>query len=393
MTRRSPLFSVVIPTRNRANLLRYALQSALHQKFDDYEIVVSDNCSSDNTEQVVRHLATEKVTYVRTPRSFDMADSWEFALSQTRGEYVTYLCDDDAIHPALLEKVAKTIEREKVDIVAWPFGGTYHHRSWPDERERNLLCFVKPPRQTRIIESLSVLDELANCRFTPRLPRFLNSCARRTLIAEIVERVGRVFWPPCPDYTSGVVQLAFRGRLAYLDDLLLLWGVGAESIGASASTQGEAAKAFVEELRNNNVPILEHVPVKILSPMNYGLDSFLFIYKKVAEMLPELEFNWCAYYRLIRNDILGRNAADPNGNKEIDEFWRALNQEDLSLRCRVRADIVYRDIRKRINLGRFRKIIGGGPPPLWTARGEEYGFSDIFECSQALDAISGVAER
>ena len=38
-----PFFSVVIPTRNRASLLRYALQTALDQDFDDYEIVVSDN--------------------------------------------------------------------------------------------------------------------------------------------------------------------------------------------------------------------------------------------------------------------------------------------------------------------------------------------------------------
>jgi glycosyltransferase involved in cell wall biosynthesis len=59
---RSQLFSVVIPTRNRANLLPHALQSVLHQKFDDYEIVVSDNCSSDNTEQVVRHLVTGRVS-------------------------------------------------------------------------------------------------------------------------------------------------------------------------------------------------------------------------------------------------------------------------------------------------------------------------------------------
>jgi glycosyltransferase involved in cell wall biosynthesis len=390
---RSPLFSVVIPTRNRANLLPYALQSALHQEFDDYEIVVSDNCSSDNTEQVVRHLATGKVRYVRTPRSFDMADSWEFALRQTRGEYVTYLCDDDAIHPALLAKAARVIEQEEVDIVAWPFGGIYYHGNWHDEHERNVLRFAKPPRQTRIIESQSVLDELSNCRFTHKLPRFLNSCASRTLIAEISGKVGRVFWPSCPDYTSGVAQLAFRGRLAYLDDLLLLWGVAKESIGASACNQGEAAKAFVEELSNNNVPILEHVPVKILSPMNYGLDSFLFIYKKLAEKLPELQFDWSAYYRVIGSDVFGRKSSDRNGNKEIDKFWRALSQEHWSRRCRVCADLVYRDLRKRVNLGRFRKVIAGGPPPLGTARGEEYGFRDIFECSQALDAISGVAQR
>jgi glycosyltransferase involved in cell wall biosynthesis len=394
MSNHSPLFSIVIPTRNRANLLQHALRSALHQEFDDYEIIVSDNYSSDNTEQVVRHLATGRVTYVRTTRPFHMADSWEFALSQARGEYVTYLCDDDAIHPALLARAAKTIREEKVDIVVWPFGGVYYHASWHDQRERNVLRFVNPQRRTLIVDSRSVLDELSNCRFTHRLPRFLNSCASRSLIAEIGEKVGRVFWPSCPDYTSGVAQLAFRGHFAYLDDLLLLWGVGKESIGASASTQGEAAQTFVEELRNKNAPILENVPLKILSPMNYGLDSFLFMYKKMAYRLPELQFNWHAYYRLLGNEILGRNTPDPNGNGEIDQFWAALDRERLSLRCRVRAGIFYQNLRRRIPLGSFRELIGVVRPVLGTtARGEEYGFSDIFECSQALDAISGTAQR
>jgi hypothetical protein len=117
------------------------------------------------------------------------------------------------------------------------------------------------------------------------------------------------------------------------------------------------------------------------------------MYEKLAGVLPELQFDWVAYYRIIRNDILAQNISDRNGNKEIDKFWRALGQERWSLRCRVCADLVYRDLRKRVNLARFRKVITGGPPPLWTTRGEEYGFRDIFECSQALDAISGVAQR
>lgn len=52
-----PFFSVVMPTRNRGHLLRYGLQSALEQTFSYYEIVVSDNCSSDMTAEVVAELA------------------------------------------------------------------------------------------------------------------------------------------------------------------------------------------------------------------------------------------------------------------------------------------------------------------------------------------------
>jgi len=52
-----PKFSIVIPTRNRAYTLYYTLKTCLNQyDFDDYEIVVSDNCSEDNTAEMIKEL-------------------------------------------------------------------------------------------------------------------------------------------------------------------------------------------------------------------------------------------------------------------------------------------------------------------------------------------------
>ena len=61
----TPRFSVVIPTRQRANTLRHTLQTCLASDFDDYEIVVCDNCSSPETRQVVEEAASRRVVYVR----------------------------------------------------------------------------------------------------------------------------------------------------------------------------------------------------------------------------------------------------------------------------------------------------------------------------------------
>src|SRR5262245_3789097 len=102
MSAKRPFFSIVIPTRSRAHLLSHALQSALDQTFDDYEVVVSDNCSKDNTFQMVEALGNSRVRYVRPDRSLSMPDHWEFALDHAQGEYITYLCDDDAFSPTLL---------------------------------------------------------------------------------------------------------------------------------------------------------------------------------------------------------------------------------------------------------------------------------------------------
>src|SRR4051794_40758319 len=88
-----PLFSIVMPTRNRAHLLQESLQTALNQDFDDYEIVVVNNNCDDNTDEVVERLSNEKVKYFKTEKTLAMPDNWEFAWSKAQGVYVIYLCD------------------------------------------------------------------------------------------------------------------------------------------------------------------------------------------------------------------------------------------------------------------------------------------------------------
>src|SRR4051812_3222592 len=95
----SPRFSIIIPTRERAATLRYALRTCLDQTFDDYEVIVSDNFSSPATKAVVDEAAAPRVRYFRTDRPLAMSDSWEFAVSHARGEYVLVIGDDDGLLP------------------------------------------------------------------------------------------------------------------------------------------------------------------------------------------------------------------------------------------------------------------------------------------------------
>ena len=102
----SPLFSVVIPTYNRCDLVEGAVRSVLRQTCDDLEVVVSDNCSDDDTEAVVRGFQDTRVRYVRTAAHTPIADSWESARSQARGALIMMLSDDDALVPGALARFA-----------------------------------------------------------------------------------------------------------------------------------------------------------------------------------------------------------------------------------------------------------------------------------------------
>ena len=119
-----PIFSIVIPTRDRPNLLRDAIQSALNQDFDDYEIIVSDNSTNSKTEKVVSEFQSKKLKYFRTPKPLDMPKSWDFALSKANGKFITFLADDDLLPKRFLEFYLKVVNlKESKSIKVFSHGG------------------------------------------------------------------------------------------------------------------------------------------------------------------------------------------------------------------------------------------------------------------------------
>jgi glycosyltransferase involved in cell wall biosynthesis len=112
-----PLFSIVIPTYNRSELLQGTVRSVLGQSFRDFEVVVSDNCSEDDTRDVVNGFQDPRVRYVRTPHHTAIGDSWEFARGQARGSLVMMLSDDDALVRDALARFAEQHHGRQADFL------------------------------------------------------------------------------------------------------------------------------------------------------------------------------------------------------------------------------------------------------------------------------------
>jgi len=64
-TNKTPFFSVCIPTYNRANFLPQAIESVLAQDFTDFELIICDNASTDNTQEVVEKYQDKRIRYCR----------------------------------------------------------------------------------------------------------------------------------------------------------------------------------------------------------------------------------------------------------------------------------------------------------------------------------------
>jgi glycosyltransferase involved in cell wall biosynthesis len=99
-----PLVTIAIPTYNRADgYLRIALESALSQTYPQVEVLVSDNCSSDGTPDLLRSIEDPRLVYHRHEQNIGAANNFNFCLEQARGRYFLLLSDDDMIDEDFVE--------------------------------------------------------------------------------------------------------------------------------------------------------------------------------------------------------------------------------------------------------------------------------------------------
>lgn len=103
-----PFFSIIIPTYNRAAFIEATLQSVLRQSYTHYEIIVVDNCSTDNTEEVLRpYIADGKINFIKHEQNFERARSRNTGMSAARGDFVTFLDSDDFMYSQNLADAAE----------------------------------------------------------------------------------------------------------------------------------------------------------------------------------------------------------------------------------------------------------------------------------------------
>jgi len=102
-----PVFSVVIPTYNRAGFILRTLESVWRQTYPHFEIIVVDNCSTDNTATLLEpHIDAQRIRFIKHDRNLERARSRNTGMSAATGDFVTLLDSDDLMYPTNLEDAA-----------------------------------------------------------------------------------------------------------------------------------------------------------------------------------------------------------------------------------------------------------------------------------------------
>lgn len=224
-----PRYSIVVPTRQRHETLRACLRTLVEQPSDDYEIVVADNASSPETREVCQSFHSPKLRHVRCDEPLSMNDNWERALDATRGEWVTFLGDDDGLMPYALAEFDVLTAIRGVRAVRWQ----YAVYTWP--------CMAVTAEANRLQVARSVSTRFVGWREALMLmlrhggspaPMIYYGLIHRSLI-DRARQSGRVFDGLSPDYHSGVLFARLAGRFLSTDVPLSLAGLSGRSNGVA----------------------------------------------------------------------------------------------------------------------------------------------------------------
>ncbi|HVR89987.1 MAG TPA: glycosyltransferase family A protein [Novosphingobium sp.] len=284
------MFSVVIPTRNRSDLLNFALASVVAQNCNELEIIVSDNSTVAAEIEAGRALGERfahdaRIRFVRPPVPLGMPDHWEFATSHATGDYLLILTDRFVMRPDALRIIGQAIANDTAgppEIICWhteaglAADGTFFERPYGGAIRT---------RSTR-----EVLVEFAACGQwrstllgTNSLPRGLNSAVRRELVERSRRRHGRFYAPLAPDYTSAFHQLVAADRMVEID-FPLYAGHGSRSNGASVMRNGVAT--YTDQF---GVDTFAGCLVPIDTVINTTIRDYLWVAETTGAQVPPID--------------------------------------------------------------------------------------------------------
>ena len=117
-----PLISVGMPVYNGERFIVETIESLLSQSFKDFEVVVCDNASSDNTESICRSYEKrdKRIRYYRNPRNLGAAKNYRKTFELSKANYFRWANCDDLFEPASLERCLSVLEGDSSVVLTYP---------------------------------------------------------------------------------------------------------------------------------------------------------------------------------------------------------------------------------------------------------------------------------
>ncbi|MEM9348003.1 MAG: glycosyltransferase [Planctomycetota bacterium] len=260
--------SIVIPTRNRSEFLRYCVQTCLACDDDNIEIIISDNNSADDTMQCIAAMGDPRLRYICTGQDLSMRQNFEFALDHTSGEYVIYIGDDDGILPNGLKALRRVIGRYQPDVLLWRHI-TYN---WPTQGDHarpgqlKFRCrdFCGPMKHIEPREMFLSFCKAKHINYRDAA-NIYHGCVHRRAIDKVRNQQDGIYFNDIsPDMNTALSNLVVSESILWFRNPVTIAGAGEKSTGYAFNPRGSVSRVQQDVTEDYCTRVVEdEVPPKL----------------------------------------------------------------------------------------------------------------------------------
>lgn len=336
-----PQFSIVIPTFNRARLLKFAIESALSQSFDDFEIVVSNGGSEDDTAEVVRSFDDSRIKYFESSGRIPVGENYQQGLNNAKGEYITFLSDDDAYTPELLSKTKSVVDETGAKLLAYQYCRYYHSdvQDFDTDIPGNSLLIQKYDSGVSMFSARDAIDQMLATSSLIRkeidgrfiAPYLSNAVYHRQIFEDLAKKRSELFDFVPPDYYLTMAVLYNVNAYFCLDMPLLVWSNWDGNTTVTASrTQNRQRDHYRRMLHGRK---FKFTPLDIASALNCGAECVLQAVRDFANESPTIDWDHFFWKNWENFSFLRSQGVDVS--EEVKEFEKTLAAQPEFIRREV----------------------------------------------------------
>ena len=266
-------YSILIPTFNKCEYLNYTLKSILQNDYEDFEVIVSNDHSTDGTNELLLKIKDPRVKIIKPPFKLTQAKNYEYLLNFANGEWITILGDDDGILPHFFQTSDKLIKSHPNFEIFKFKRAIYYWEDVSDLYGDRVIFFEDLKRREKVKNSrLNLIFSLYNLKTAQDLPMIYTSgIVKKSLVQKIKKKSKNFFFHSVvPDYYS-MIALVMESKQYIFSETPIFW------VGVSKKSTGRKRNIYFDKNRKQHIGEID---------INQNLD----LSGKVSKILHKLGF-------------------------------------------------------------------------------------------------------
>lgn len=259
--------SICIPTHNGKDYIRETMISVLSQTYKELEIIICDDCSTDNTLDIIKSFKDDRIKIIKNEKNLGMVNNWNNCLKYVTGQYIQFVFQDDIIEKDNIKRKVESLNKHKDAVMA--FSATYVIDS------SGKIKYKRNPIKMNCVED-GKINFRRNFRYKNLFGEPSNVMYRKNVCDKIGLFNNKLIYTPDWEYS---LRASKEGKYVYINENLMKFRV------SKTSMTKELMKKFKTLIDDDNLFIESASKVGKISKFDIYTHKIIFIMRSIMKII------------------------------------------------------------------------------------------------------------